>query len=311
MTETARTVAAPRGSAVPATARAWWSALRLGVQDAYRVYHPPAGKPGRTPQQKGLVAEPVHVVTSRDRVRLDGWFVPGDGPHTVVVCHGMGRTKNAVLDHVKLLHEAGHHVLAYDLRNHGASGHDGKVTRMADRFTGDLRDVLRFVAADPRMNRGKLAVLAFSFSTWPAVYALQGGGPPVAAIVCDSGPMHDIPGGFRHFTSLRRASLPEPLRRPGAFALYRKAFTLCGTRMLAVRGWPPPLPSVATRMLFIGGANDPVVPASQVMRVAAEYPAARRWVAPQAQHINAVRLDRDEYRERVTAFLAEAFGGAA
>ncbi|WP_026424621.1 alpha/beta hydrolase [Actinokineospora inagensis] len=311
MTDTAEIAAAPRGGTLPATVRAWLAALRLAAQDAYGVYHPPTAKPGRTPEQKGLTSEPVHVVTSRDRVRLDGWFVPGDGPHTVVVCHGMGRTKSAVLDHIKLLNGAGYHVLAYDLRNHGASGRDGKVTAMAKRFTSDLRDVLRFVAADPRTKGGKIAVLAFSFSTWPAIYALKAGGPRVAAVICDSGPMYDIPGGFRHFSALRWGTLPAEATRPGAQALYRKVFTLIGTRMLAVRGWPPALPTTVTRMLFIGGAKDQVVPAAQVMRVAAEYPDAQRWVAPGAQHMNGVRLDREEYRERVTAFLAEACGGTA
>ncbi|GGQ06459.1 alpha/beta hydrolase [Streptosporangium pseudovulgare] len=309
MIDTTGTAASGRRAALTA-ARTWWPAIRLGVQDAHRVYHPPPGRPGRTPAHKGMAMRPVSVTTSRDAVRLDGWFVPGDGPHTVVVCHGMGRTRSAVLDHIRLLHDAGHHVFAYDLRNHGGSSSDRRLGRMASRFTSDLRDVLAAVAADAEMGEGRLAVLAFSFSTWPAVYALKGKGPEVAAVICDSGPMYDIPSGFRHFASLRWGTLGEEWKRPGAYGLYRFAFTLAGTRMLAVRNWPPPLPGVRTRLMFIAGANDPVVPAGQVMRVARRYPGAERWVAPEAQHMNAVRLDREEYRERVVGFLSRAFGEA-
>ena len=290
--------------------RSWWSAVRLAVHDAYRIYHPASAKPGRTPEQKGMPMRPVHLTTSRDGVRLAGWFVPGTGPHTVVVCHGMGRTKSAVLDHIRLLHDAGHHVFAYDLRNHGASGADGRLGRMATRFTRDLHDVLTHLAADPETGGGKLAVLALSFSTWPAVEVLRLPGPEVAAVICDSGPMYDIPAGFRHFAGLRWSTLPEGRRWPGARLLYRTAFALAGTRMLGSIDWPPRLLGRRTRMLFIVGAQDPVVPVEQVRRVARCYPDAEFWVAPAAQHMNAVRLEREEYRARVLGLLAEAFGGA-
>ena len=153
-------------------------------------------------------------------------------------------------------------------------------------------------------------MLAFSFSTWPAVYVLRDRAVPVAAVICDSGPAYDITGGFVRFSGLRWAMIGES-RRPGAFRLYRLAFRLAATRMLAVRGWPPPVSGPWPRLLFIAGARDRMVPASEVMRVAAAYPQAQCWTAPRATHMNAVRMDRAEYRGMVTDFLAAAFNTEA
>ncbi|HEY4022442.1 MAG TPA: alpha/beta fold hydrolase [Pseudonocardiaceae bacterium] len=289
----------------------WISAVKQGMRDAYTIYHPQAAPKGDTPAARGLEFEELRITTSRDHVPLTGWVVPGHGPHTVVICHGMGRTKSSVLDHIALLHEAGHHVLAYDLRNHGESGRDGKLGRMADRFTRDLADVLRTAGADPRLGTGKLAVLAFSFSTWPAVYLLRDSASTVSATICDSGPMYDITGGFVRFSGLRWSTLDQSWRLPGAFTLYRWAFRFSATRMLAVRGWPPKLPDTAGRMLFIAGARDRIVPSGDVMQVADAYPHAQRWIGRMATHMNAVRLDKTEYRDLVREFLATAFDSEA
>ncbi|GAA2244904.1 hypothetical protein GCM10010232_34920 [Streptomyces amakusaensis] len=283
----------------------------LAARHAFELYHPQAAPPGRTPADKGLPVRDLRITTTRDRVTLKAWAVPADGPHTVVLCHGMGRTRSMVLGHIKLLHEAGHHVVAYDMRNHGESGRERKYGSMSDRYTGDLADVIAAVRADPELNRGELAVISFSFSTWVALHVLDRLPVPLAAVICDSGPMDDTAGGLRHFARLRRSTLPERLREGVGFAVYRDLFARICLHMLAVRNWPPKLDGVPTRLMFIAGGEDPVVPAAQVLAVAARYPRAERWTAPNALHMNAVRFDAEEYRTRVLGFLAEAFTAAA
>jgi len=92
----------------------------------------------RTPAEVGLEYEPVAFKAS-DGVGIKGWFIPaaGDGPKpTVVFVHGwmwnrLGNVAGRVpiddrdvdlLPATKALHDAGYHVLTFDLANHGESG---------------------------------------------------------------------------------------------------------------------------------------------------------------------------------------------
>ncbi|QIG40675.1 dipeptidyl aminopeptidase [Microbacterium sp. 4R-513] len=91
----------------------------------------------RTPADAGLAYEDV-VFHAVDGVELHGWFIPAgpDPAPTVVWVHGwlwnrMGNVSGRVpfpdrdvdfLPSTKALHEAGFHVLTFDLANHGESG---------------------------------------------------------------------------------------------------------------------------------------------------------------------------------------------
>ncbi|MDT3399151.1 alpha/beta fold hydrolase [Streptomyces sp. B1866] len=287
------------------------AAAAYGAAHAYQVYHPPlpAGR-ARTPAARGLPVRTRTVTASRDGIPLRAWVVPGAGPHTVVVCHGMGRTKATVLGHIELLHRAGHHVVAYDLRNHGESGRDRAWRDMGERFTRDLEDVLAAVAADPALAGGSLAVLGFSFSTWPALVAAARSRVPVAAVVAEGGPGFDVAGGFGHFAALRGRTLPAALLTPRSLAAYQRAFRRAALRMLGAAGWPPDPGSVPARVMFIAGAHDAVVRPAEVERTARHYPGAEFWVAPNATHLSGLRFDTAEYERRVLGFLAEAFEAA-
>lgn len=302
-----RVLAMSAGAVTAAGAAAAAAAAGVGLRSAYRVFHPPRGKEDKPPEDEGLTARTTEIVTSRDGVRLSAWIVPGEGPHTVIVCHGMGRNKSSVLGHVRLLHDLGHHVVAYDLRNHGDSGNDRALTRMADRFSSDLADVLRTVSADPVLGTGGFAVLACSFSTWPAVHFLPHAPVPVSAVICDSGPTSDVRCLFRTLFDLGRPAMPLPLRHQPAFGIASATFERAVTGMLGVRGWPTDLTGIATGLLFIAGERDPVVPALDVASFAERYSQATVWVSPKARHINAVRVESGEYVARVDTLLQRAF----
>ncbi|MEU1796190.1 alpha/beta hydrolase [Streptomyces californicus] len=285
-------------------------AVVLAARHAYELYHPPRSKPGRTPRNKNLPMREFTVVTRRDRITLRGWVVPGEGPHTVVLCHGMGRTRSSTLGHIEMLHRAGWNVVAYDMRNHGESGRDKRYGSMAERYTEDLADVLRWVRAEPGLGGGEIAVYGFSFSTWVALSVLRRIDDRIAAVICDSGPAFDIGSALKKFAVLRRSALPRPVRGGAAFSVYRACFSaLCG-HMLAVRSWPPDLSRFTTRLMFVAGGQDIVVPASQIAPAARHYPDSERWTALNALHMNGLRFDREEYRERVLGFLARSFGEA-
>ncbi|MCX5415787.1 alpha/beta hydrolase [Streptomyces sp. NBC_00059] len=303
-------VLAPVGAA--AAVLAGWAALarREGRRRALALYRPPRAESVRTPGDRGLPWEETPV-TTRGGNRLAAWWIPGRGPHTVVVCHPVGRDRASVLPHIRLLHEAGHHVLAYDLRNHGASDDDPHIREMAARFTEDLHDVLGHVRSRAPGPGGRVGVLALSFSTWPAVYGLRDS-PAVDAVVCDSGPGADLTGAMRRYFDLQSRLLPKWLHNRPAVTLARHAFVTGARRRLGVRpDWLAALADSPVPMLFVAAGRDTLMPPDDIAAVARHAPRAQVWTAPHSIHVNAHRLDRAAYTERLTAFYEEAFGRAA
>ncbi|MFI7080404.1 alpha/beta hydrolase [Micromonospora sp. NPDC049903] len=106
--------------------------------------HPPRSPVLHSPREVGLDFEDV-TFPSHDGVPLEGWFLPAPGSTKLVIAnHPMGFTRAGLPTHLepwhsawaasgngfevdfvpdyRILHDAGYHVLAYDLRNHGLSG---------------------------------------------------------------------------------------------------------------------------------------------------------------------------------------------
>ena len=80
-----------------------------------------------TPADAALAYEDVWLTTS-DRVRIHGWWVPAVGADAPVLlfCHGNAGNIGDRVHNVKLLHDAGIAVLIFDYRGYGRS--EGKPT---------------------------------------------------------------------------------------------------------------------------------------------------------------------------------------
>jgi uncharacterized protein len=97
-----------------------------------------------TPDEEGLEFEDV-TFPSRDGVPLEGWFIPAPGATRIVIAnHPLWFSRAGLPSHLepwrsiwapsgndvevnfvpdyRILHDAGYHVLAYDMRNFGLSG---------------------------------------------------------------------------------------------------------------------------------------------------------------------------------------------
>lgn len=122
---------------------------------------------------------------SADGVPLEGWFIPaaGDSDKLVIANHPMGFSRSGLPTHLepwrsqwapsgndieidfipdyRILHDAGYHVLTYDLRNHGLSGAgNGGVTSSG---ILESRDVLGSIAC-ARSRAGTRAMRIGLFS---------------------------------------------------------------------------------------------------------------------------------------------------
>ncbi len=284
---------------VPVLAAAFY-----GISLAYKTYHPPRIPQRQRPEDLDLQAIMVKISVPRSSVSLDAWFIPAENsPHTVIIGHGLGRNKSSALQYAAFIHEAGYNVLAFDHRNHGSSSTDGSLRPMSRRFTDDMEAAILFVQNKPEIARGNIALFAFSFSTFPALYVMQRQETRVRAIICDSGPAMNVQRTCHRFVEAGKLRWPRIFRGPILGQIMKSVYANVAHAMLAVK-WPPDLAHVPINMLFIANEKDVIIPADEVKQVAGLYPNAEYWLASGAAHLMAARVHREAYRKLVVDFLA-------
>lgn len=136
-----------------------------------------------SPAEAGLDHEDV-TFPSADGVPLDGWFVPATGSDKLIIAnHPMGFSRSGQPTHldpwhaewapsgngvevnfvpdIRILHDAGYHVLTYDLRNHGLSGAaNGGIATSGWLEARDVVGSLRYARA--RLDPAATAIGLFS-----------------------------------------------------------------------------------------------------------------------------------------------------
>lgn len=153
-------------------------------------------RPGRvrawsTPEREaGLPYEDV-TFEAPDGVRLGGWFIPTASPSpapAVVILHGwpwnrMGTQATSLLNDLPMsqavnlmslferLHDAGYHVLTFDLRNFGDSERRGLVTGgQMERL--DLLGAIDYLAGRSEVDTERLGAIGFSNGGCALLFAL-------------------------------------------------------------------------------------------------------------------------------------------
>lgn len=287
---------------VPLVAAAW-----IATRAAWQVYHPQRRPIRQTPETFGMTAEQV-TVPGADGVGLACWYVPApDARDVVVLGHGMGRNSGMLMPLAKMLHDAGYHVLTFDMRNHGNSADDGLFRGQSPRYSVDFHQVVRYLRTRPELAGAQVACLGFSMSAWTALEAARLEPDLVRAVVCDSGPTMRIGDTLWRMYEFFRGQLPQFMRGPLMFRLGRFVFTRASVFFLKPAPWPHELPNPELPILFIGGEADPVARPDDIREMAAFYRRAEVWLVPRAGHMQSHILASDEYAKRVLALFTEAF----
>ena len=151
----------------------------------------------RTPKDVGLDYEEARFKAT-DGLALEGWFIPsgveGRGP-VVIFVHGwlwnrLGNVAGQVpvadkdvdfLPATKALHDAGYHVLLFDLRNHGRSGRDIPIT-YGPVEARDFQGALAYVRSRPDVDPARIGALGTSMGGNTALYGTPDS-QPVKAIL--------------------------------------------------------------------------------------------------------------------------------
>ena len=237
---------------------------------------------------------------------MRGGFPRPAAAATILIMHEWGSQKANKLAYASFLHARGFSVLLFDMRNHGASGRHRGTWHMSAKYTRDLLAVMdRWRAAHAGVD-ARLGILAFSFSTWPALYYGAVHRPPeLDAIVLDSGPPGEVGRTAARFIDLYGDRwIPRVLRLPPWFALLKRVYV--GTLELMLDGrWPPPLDGLRAATLFVTGELDQLMPPAEVRRtVALVGGTSQVWVVPGCPHLKAFNRRDAEYRAVVGDFFS-------
>lgn len=149
-----------------------------------------------SPADHGLAFETV-TFPAEDGIPLEGWFVPrDDATATIVINHPrwfsrsglpasrepwrsvFAETGNDIdvdlLPDIRLLHDAGYQVLAYDLRNFGLSGAaNGGVTSSGNLESRDVVGSLRYVRSRPDCAGTHLALFSRCLGANSTLFAME------------------------------------------------------------------------------------------------------------------------------------------
>jgi pimeloyl-ACP methyl ester carboxylesterase len=151
-----------------------------GVATTRRFQFPDRENGGLTPASFQLASEDV-AFRSSDGVELKGWWVPAPRARgTVVLAHGLNRTRVEMVKKAPFLHARGWNALLFDMRHHGQSG--GETTTFGEREKEDVRAAVLFAR-----SRASGPVVAWGVSLGAASVILAAADDPtIAGIVGDS-----------------------------------------------------------------------------------------------------------------------------
>ena len=152
---------------------------------------------GLTPASFNLPFEEV-TFQAADGVPLKGWWVPApDAKGTVVLIHGLNRSRLENVKKVPFAHEQGWNALLFDLRHHGASGGDVSGFGWLERKDAEA-------AKAYAESRSKVPVVMWGVSLGAATAVFAAAADPsVAGVVSDSS-YRSLPDTVVHHLQLFR-----------------------------------------------------------------------------------------------------------
>lgn len=259
-------------------------------------------KAGTRPQDKRLTEAPapatgfedISFVTD-DGVMLRGWWLPRPGaPASLVLSHGLFRSRREVLQQAEFLWRSGYSVLAYDTRRHGESGGEFFTLGYFERL--DVKAAIE--QAQRRSGDKRVALWGISMGAVSSLRAAAAWRQPMAVIA-------ESP-----FTSLRQTTLHHIsgiFRLPGcplAAELLLVMRLRAGLKVEEMELGASVRDMADIPLFLIASSDDFRMPPETIRRLLEQSHAGIRefWVA-RGRHGAAYLFDRDQYERRVLGFL--------
>jgi len=299
----ARRVALVAAAAVLLFVFGWVPYFFGGLATTRRFQFPDRENGGLTPASFELAFEDVSF-RSADGVELGGWWIPAPeaGGGTVVMIHGLNRSRIEMVKKVPFVHERGWNALLFDLRHHAESGGEATTFGVLEK-----KDVRAAVELARERSAGPIVLWGVSLGGASAVLAAADD-PLVAGVICDSSfrSLRDtVAHHIRLFRGWRwwlRAVPSWPVTDLVLFWMGRKgAFDTAAADVLGAAARLGDRPA-----LFVANSEDRRMPKEIAFELAAAAgPAAEVLIVPGRSHGGAWRDGGAAY-ETAAASLLEA-----
>lgn len=232
---------------------------------------------------------------------LSGWYVPSRNGAAVVLLHGAGSTRSAVLPHAVVLADDGFGVLLYDARGHGRS--QGRAMDFGWYGDLDVAAAVDFVAGQADVQPGRVAALGLSMGGEEALGAAASD-PRIRAVVAE-GATTRMAGDKAWLSDVHgvRGWVQEQLDR----AMYATADVLTAAnppiRLQDAVAHASPRPIL---LITAGAVPDEGHAAAHIQ--AGSPATVQVWTATGAGHTRSLATHPAEWEDRVVSFLADALG---
>ncbi|RJP54847.1 MAG: alpha/beta fold hydrolase [Anaerolineaceae bacterium] len=261
----------------------------------------PAPSEVNIPPELGFEVEEV-TFESEDGLTMAGWYAPPQNGVTVILLHGYGGNRTAMLWHARQLVPAGYGVLMYDERASGES--EGTHRSFGWEDARDVWGAIRFIEARSDNSQGRIGMAGCSIggqiSLQSAAYY-----PEIGAVWSEGA------GG------VRAQDLPIS-SNPLLFVITMANYPLDWMFSLKL-GVDAPTPlidiigNIAPRpiMLVGGGLPRPIIGSEEAMQSRLlQYAGdnANMWIIPDAGHCGGRKTRPEEYAAKMLAFFDAAFG---
>jgi pimeloyl-ACP methyl ester carboxylesterase len=253
-----------------------------------------------TPADRGLGFEDA-AFTTADGARLSGWYVPTANGAAVVLLHGAGSTRSAVLDHAVVLARHGYGVLLFDARGHGRS--TGRAMDFGWYGDADITAAVTYLTTRPGVDGARIAALGLS----------MGGEEAIGAAAADRRIRAVVAEGATNRTAADKEYLADAYGWRGRLQQRLDRVTYGVTDLLTAASPPMTLRAAATAIaprpvLLIAAGNVPDEAHAAVHIRTGSPGTVRIWHAANAGHTRALATHPQDWEQRVSAFLAESIG---
>ncbi len=247
-----------------------------------------------SPADHELTFEDITLVSS-DGARLAGWYIPSKNWAAVILLHGYGGNRLAVMSQAVALAKAGFGVLLFDLRAHGHSEGRGTFARSKS-LVSDAQAAVTFLQRRSDVDPERIGIFGVSVGGTMALQAAAG----IAAI---RAVMSDGAGAAAYDDLLPPGSIVDRLYLPLNRLFFRmsargiSAAAMPANKTIMGRIAPRPLLLVAT------GRGSEYRLNQQLLDAAAEPKSL--WQIEDARHAGGWHKHPEEYFRRLVGFFSD------